>query len=49
MSVSWRFTRADWRAIMEDFRKKVHDTKNYDRIEYSVWKNFMANDYDCVR
>lgn len=42
MSVSWRFVQADWHAIMDDFRQKVHDTKNYDRIEYSKWKSLMA-------
>lgn len=42
MSNSWRFTQADWHFIMEDFRRKVHDTKNYDRIEYSKWKSLMA-------
>lgn len=42
MSNSWRFTQADWHAIMEDFRQKVHGTKSYDRIEYSKWKSLMA-------
>lgn len=45
MSKSWRFLQPDWHSIMEDFRKKVHDTENYDRIEYSRWKSLMAAIY----
>lgn len=45
MSKSWRFLQLDWHSIMEDFRKKVHDTENYDRIEYSRWKSLMAAVY----
>lgn len=45
MSKSWRFLQSDWHSIMEDFRKKVHDTENYDRIEYSRWKSLMAAIY----
>lgn len=42
MNNNWRFTQSDWHAIMDDFRQKVRDTKNYDRIEYSKWKSLMA-------
>lgn len=42
MSVNWRFTQADWHAIMENFRKKVCGANNYDRIAYSQWKSLMA-------
>lgn len=45
MSKSWHFLQSDWHSIMEDFAKKVHDTENYDQIEYSRWKNLMAAIY----
>lgn len=38
----WDFLADDWRDIMEDFRKKVHDTGEYDRIGYPLWKELMA-------
>lgn len=38
----WDFLAEDWRGIMEDFRKKVHDTGEYDRIGYPLWKELMA-------
>lgn len=38
----WDFLADDWRGIMEDFRKKVHDTGEYDRIGYPLWKELMA-------
>ena len=38
----WDFLADDWRDIMEDFRKKVHDTEEYDRIGYPQWKELMA-------
>lgn len=38
----WNFLADDWRDIMEDFRKKVHDTGEYDRIGYPLWKELMA-------
>ena len=38
----WDFLAEDWRAIMEDFRKKVHDSGEYDRIGYPQWKELMA-------
>ena len=38
----WDFLAEDWRGIMEDFRKKVHDTGEYDRIGYPQWKELMA-------
>lgn len=38
----WDFLAEDWHAIMEDFRKKVHDTGEYDRIGYPQWKELMA-------
>lgn len=38
----WDFLADDWRDIMEDFRKKVHDTGEYDRIGYPQWKELMA-------
>lgn len=38
----WDFLAEDWHAIMEDFRKKVHDSGNYNRIGYSQWKMLMA-------
>ena len=38
----WDFLAEDWHDIMEDFRKKVHDTGEYDRIGYSLWKELMA-------
>ena len=38
----WDFLAEDWRAIMEDFRKKVHDSGEYDRIGYTQWKELMA-------
>ena len=38
----WDFLAEDWRGIMEDFRKKVHDTGDYDRIGYPQWKELMA-------
>lgn len=43
------FLAADWHDIMEDFRQKVHDTKNYDRIEYSIWKSLMTAVYIDVK
>lgn len=43
------FLAADWLDIMEDFRQKVHDTKNYDRIEYSRWKSLITAVYIDVR
>ena len=45
MSNSWRFIQPDWHNIMEDFRQKVRDTKNYDRIEYSRWRSLMSAVY----
>ena len=42
MNNCWRFTQADWRAIMEDFRQKARDTNNYDRIRFSEWKSLMT-------
>ena len=38
----WDFLAEDWHDIMEDFRKKVHDTGEYDRIGYPQWKELMA-------
>lgn len=38
----WDFLADDWHAIMEDFRKKVHDSGEYDRIGYPQWKELMA-------
>lgn len=38
----WDFLAEDWHAIMEDFRKKVHDSGEYDRIGYPQWKGLMA-------
>ena len=38
----WDFLAEDWHAIMEDFRKKVHDSGEYDRIGYTQWKELMA-------
>ena len=38
----WDFLAEDWHDIMEDFRKKVHDTGEYDRIGYPLWKELMA-------
>ena len=38
----WDFLAEDWHAIMEDFRKKVHDSGEYDRIGYPQWKELMA-------
>lgn len=38
----WDFLAEDWHGIMEDFRKKVHDTGEYDRIGYPLWKELMA-------
>ena len=38
----WDFLAEDWRDIMEDFRKKVHDSGEYDRIGYPQWKELMA-------
>lgn len=38
----WDFLAEDWHAIMEDFRKKVHDSGEYDRIGYPLWKELMA-------
>ena len=38
----WDFLSEDWHAIMEDFRKKVHDSGEYDRIGYTQWKELMA-------
>lgn len=38
----WDFLAEDWHAIMEDFRKKVHDSGEYDRIGYTQWKKLMA-------
>ena len=38
----WDFLAEDWHTIMEDFRKKVHDSGEYDRIEYTQWKELMA-------
>lgn len=49
MNQHYWFLAADWHDIMEDFRQKVHDTKNYDRIEYSKWKSLMAAVYIDVR
>lgn len=37
----WDFLAEDWHDIMEDFRKKVHDTGEYDRIGYPQWKELM--------
>lgn len=42
MGKSWSFIQADWHAVMEDFRQKVHDTNSYDRIKFSEWKSLMA-------
>lgn len=38
----WDFLAEDWHDIMEDFRKKVHNTGEYDRIGYPLWKDLMA-------
>lgn len=38
----WDFLAEDWHGIMEDFHKKVHDTGEYDRIGYLLWKELMA-------
>ena len=38
----WDFLAEDWHAIMEDFRKKVHDSGEYNRIGYPLWKKLMA-------
>ena len=38
----WDFLAEDWHTIMEDFRKKVHDSGEYDRIGYPQWKELMA-------
>ena len=38
----WDFLAEDWHDIMEDFRKKVHDTGEYDRIGYPLWKELMS-------
>lgn len=38
----WDFLAEDWHDIMEDFRKKVHDSGEYDRIGYPQWKELMA-------
>lgn len=38
----WDFLAEDWHAIMEDFRKKVHDSGEYNRIGYPQWKELMA-------
>ena len=38
----WNFLAEDWHYIMEDFRKKVHDSGEYDRIGYPQWKELMA-------
>ena len=38
----WDLFAEDWHAIMEDFRKKVHDSGEYDRIGYPQWKELMA-------
>ena len=40
--MQWDFLAEDWHGIMEDFRKKVHDTGEYDRIGYPLWKELMA-------
>lgn len=48
MGNSWRFTRADWHAIMEDFSQKIYNTTSYDRIEYSVWKKLTADKFDHI-
>lgn len=40
--MQWDFFAEDWHVIMEDFRKKVHDTGEYDRIGYPLWKELMA-------
>lgn len=40
--MQWDFFAEDWHAIMEDFRKKVHDSGEYDRIGYPQWKELMA-------
>ena len=40
--MQWDFFAEDWHAIMEDFRKKVHDSGDYDRIGYPQWKELMA-------
>ena len=40
--IHWDFLAEDWHAIMEDFRKKVHDSEEYDRIGYPQWKELMA-------
>ena len=40
--MQWDFLAEDWRYIMEDFRKKVHDSGEYDRIGYPQWKELMA-------
>ena len=39
--MQWDFFAEDWHAIMEDFRKKVHDSGEYDRIGYTQWKRLM--------
>lgn len=38
----WDFLAEDWHAIMEDFRKKVHDSGEYNRIGYPQWRELMA-------
>lgn len=38
----WDFLAEDWHGIMEDFRKKVHNSGEYDRIGYPQWKELMA-------
>lgn len=38
----WDFFAEDWHAIMKDFRKKVHDSGEYNRIEYPQWRELMA-------
>ena len=40
--MEWNFFAEDWHAIMEDFRKKVHDSGEYDRIGYPQWKELTA-------
>lgn len=40
--IQWDFLAEDWHAIMEDFRKKVHDSGEYNRIGYPQWRELMA-------
>lgn len=40
--MQWDFLAEDWHAIMENFRKKVHDSGEYNRIGYPQWRELMA-------